>query len=220
MALKGAAVLSLPPSRKAPITLPILTRMFQVLSGWENSLMLCSAMSLAFFACLRSGEFCVRDPGGFDKDKHLCVGDVKFLGGEMFSLYLKSSKTDTYSTGVTIFVGCSGGRVCAFCSLKAYLVSRGSPLPFEPLFVDLLGNVLSRAFLVSTVKMLVAILGLEPGDFSGHSFRAGSATTAAAMGFDHWEIKSLGRWTSEAYGLYIRNPELTASFAKRLSGNI
>jgi hypothetical protein len=87
-----------------------------------------------------------------------------------------------------------------------YLKTRVSASLSAPLLVDRDGNVLRRTYFVSTTKLLVSLLGLSSSKFSGHSFRAGSATTGAEVGFDNWEIKMLGRWNSEAYNLYLRNP--------------
>lgn len=39
---------------------------------------------------------------------------------------------------------------------------------------------------------------------SGHSFRVGGASFRAALGVPHDQIKTLGRWTSNCYKLYLR----------------
>jgi hypothetical protein len=103
--------------------------------------------------------------------------------------------------------------------MRRFLKSRSDASPDDPLFVDPPGNVLRRAYLVSTIKLLVAMTGRDPTHFSGHSLRAGAATTGADLGFENWELQLLGRWSSDAYMLYIRNPKLLATFARRLASN-
>ena len=46
----------------------------------------------------------------------------------------------------------------------------------------------------------------KTGQFSGHSFQAGAATTAAAIKVEGSSIKTLGRWESAASLLYVRIP--------------
>ena len=45
--------------------------------------------------------------------------------------------------------------------------------------------------------------GLDMSQFSGHSLCIGAATSAVAAGVPDHLIKTLGRWCSEAYHLYI-----------------
>ena len=53
--------------------------------------------------------------------------------------------------------------------------------------------------------------------YSGHSFRIGAATTAASVVVEDSLIKTLGRWESSAYILYVRVPrDRLASVSKRL----
>ena len=42
--------------------------------------------------------------------------------------------------------------------------------------------------------------------FSSHSFRAGAASSMAAMGFGDEDIQSVGRWSSRAFLEYIKLP--------------
>ena len=54
--------------------------------------------------------------------------------------------------------------------------------------------------------------------YSGHSFQIGAATTAAEVGLEDSLIKTLGRWESSAYLLYVRVPrEKLASVSVQLS---
>ncbi len=45
--------------------------------------------------------------------------------------------------------------------------------------------------------------GVDPGQYSGHSFRIGAATTAAARGLEDSTVR---RWKSLAYLEYIKIP--------------
>ena len=55
-------------------------------------------------------------------------------------------------------------------------------------------------------------------NFLSHSFRIGAITVAARNGIPDHLIQALGRWTSNAYQLYIRTPsEALASLSLQLS---
>ena len=94
MALKGANVLSAPPSRKDPITFDILCRMFDLLTSRTDKVLLEISMSLAFFGCMHAGELCLPDDAIFDSRIHLCVEDVTLQADKSFVILLKTSKTD------------------------------------------------------------------------------------------------------------------------------
>jgi hypothetical protein len=219
LAVKGAVSQSAPPTRKLPITIDILTRMLSVISARFDYKLIAAAMCFGFFGCFRCSEFCLPEGVQFSVKDHLCLGDVVVNHSEkMLSVFLKKSKSDTFSSGVTVFIGCSGGPVCAYCTLVSYLGSK--PVVVNgyklPLFSDYLGRVLTKKYFVPVTRISLALLGFEPSLYSGHSYRAGAATTAGNLGFEEWEIKMLGRWNSSAYHIYLRNPKVVATFSQRL----
>ena len=218
LAVKGAMSQSLPPVRKLPITFQILGEMLCAISTRFDFKLIAAAMSLAFFGCFRSGELFITDSRmPFAIADNLCAGDVLIDRREkMLSIFLKKSKTDTCSQGVSVFVGCSGNKVCGYCAVVRYIDVMGGSDPDVPFFRDCSGGGLSKSYFVSVTRIALAIAGYDPSLFSGHSYRAGAATSAGDAGFDAWELQMLGRWNSSAYTIYLRNPKVVSTFAKRL----
>ena len=116
---------------------------------------------------------------------------------------IKASKTDPFRKGCFIHIGLGRSPLCAVHPLMAYLAIRGDAP--GPLFLFQTGQPLSRALLTSWLRQIMASAGVE-GNFSSHSFRIGAATVAARHGIPDHLIEELGRWSSNAYQLYIRTP--------------
>ena len=66
---------------------------------------------------------------------------------------------------------------------------------------------LTRQKLVHHLCEAISQLGMNTAGYSGHSFRIGAASTAAAVGFSDSIIQLLGRWKSSAFLAYIRSSE-------------
>ena len=90
--------------------------------------------------------------------------------------------------------------------LKDYCSARDKLHGARPaLFICENGSLSSRAWFESK---FYAIVGK---DFGGHSCRAGGATYYARLGLDESIIMALGRWSSTAWKIYIRdNPTVRA----------
>ena len=65
---------------------------------------------------------------------------------------------------------------------------------------------LTRTTFVTRLRRGLQSAGLDMNQFFGHSLRIGAATSAAVAGVPDHLIKTLGRWRSEAYHLYICTP--------------
>ena len=76
----------------------------------------------------------------------------------------------------------------------------------RPLFKFQDGRFLTRQRLVTAVRDALRSAGVQPGLYSGHSFRIGATTTAAARGVEDSVVMTLGRWRSLAYLEYIKIP--------------
>ena len=139
---------------------------------------------------------------------------------------LKASKTDKFDNYVKIIVGCSGHNVCAVCTMANYLQYRNKLFGINPnlhLSVHLSGLPLMCSVLNKHLKLSGRLhfnawawptILLWP-------FAASRGTMEVAQnGLSDWEIKQLGRWSSEAYQRYIKLPdEFKISLAKRMIGS-
>lgn len=63
----------------------------------------------------------------------------------------------------------------------------------------------SKSFIQSRIKSLVALLGLNPRVFSTHSLRAGGATDLFVAKVPYGHIMKMGRWKSLSFLLYFRD---------------
>ena len=206
-----------------PITPSILQRLRLVWErdpGNSDHIMLWAACCTCFFGFLRSGEIVVPSAEEYDPSAHLSYGDVTLDSRESPSVAqvnIKASKTDPFRKGVSIYIGRTNNGLCPVAALAAYFASRGSgPGPF---FRFSNGSPLTRESFVTKVRDALLVAGIEnPSHYAGHSFRIGAATTAAATGVEDSIIKTLGRWESSAYLLYLRIPrERLAALSKLLS---
>jgi len=127
---------------------------------------------------------------------------------------IRRSKTDQEGSGEKVAVALGKSReTCPVVSLREWLseadISRG------PLFrgVDRWGNVRAEALTDQVVALLIKkyalLAGLDATVFSGHSLRAGLATSAAAAGASERAIMKQTRHKSEAMvRRYIRDGTL------------
>ena len=106
--------------------------------------------------------------------------------------HIKSSETDPFQQHCFIYLGRGQASLCPIAATMS--LSQG------PLFIDRTGQPLTQVRLSSFFQSTLAGAGI-PGQFSGHSFRIGTATTAAQRGIPDHLIKTMGRWMSDAYKL-------------------
>ena len=102
-----------------------------------------------------------------------------------------------------MFLGKTDAPLCPVAAMLNYLAVR--PAVAGPLFIHADGSPLLKSQFVAGVRRALAAANLDPrpSKYSGHSFRIGAATSAAAAGIPDHLIKTLGRWESSAYLTYI-----------------
>jgi integrase len=142
----------------------------------------------------------------------LDLGDIEQVRQGII-LTLRRSKTDQGGQGRKIGIPYGRTRWCPIASLQGWLAESGitGGAIFRP--VDRHGRIqparLSGEAVSLVVRERVAAAGLDPTQYSGHSLRAGLATSAAQAGVPTWRIRAQTRHASDAMlNRYIRDGEI------------
>ena len=189
---------------RMPITVDILTRIIDSLAvttqGQFNRTLYKAMFLTAFYGFMRIGEITAGSVHNIKMDS------VSFLQAKnsnvAFTITFKSSK---HSKGIPFKIrinALKGDRNCPVKALENYLKVRGL-LP-GPLFCNPAGEPVPRFSFSSQLYTCLNYLGLSTKSYKGHSFRIGAATAYASKGFSDSQIRTLGRWRSNAFLKYIR----------------
>ena len=117
------------PRQKSPITFPVLSMMWPALDKIKDNSLFKAVIALGYFGGLRADEY--------THNGHMTpsVSQVAFTSnGLVMNFSVKRSKTCIHGFSRTI--GCSNHDICAVCTMRNYLASRGPTQPHRPLFVD------------------------------------------------------------------------------------
>lgn len=206
--------------KRLPVTCDVLNTLCQALNGqifdMYTDLLMKAACCAAFFGFLRCGEF-TTDQNTFNPETNLCLEDLRLsVKGDEAHLLLKTSKTDPFREGVIIPLHAMNHAICPVQAFKSFLPCRLqlSTLPGMPLFLLQDGNALSRHRFLGMFSTVCERSGINPAGYSGHSFRVGAATSAAASKVPDHLVQALGRWSSSCYKTYIRTSKANIKWAQ------
>lgn len=148
-----------------------LLAMLDLCGGGLHGLRDAALLSLGFAAALRRSELC-----------SLRTDDLQRIGPERLMLNIQRSKTDAQGIGQRVAV-IEGKSITPIRNLERWL--RGADIGEGFVFQSLRrggvasGRPLDSGDVARVVKRYVQKIGLEPGEYSGHSLRAGFVTSAA-----------------------------------------
>jgi integrase len=152
--------------------------------------------------------------GGFRRSElvDLNAADIESVRQGII-IHLRRSKTDQEGAGRKIGIPFGRTRHCPVAGIERWLTRSG--IAQGPLFrpVDRHGFIsdlrLSAEAVSLVLKERVAAAGFDPSGYSGHSLRAGLATSAAQSGVPAWKIRQQTGHASDAMLVrYIRDGEL------------
>ena len=176
-----------------------------------------AALTCALQGLLRSAEYAIDPESG---GKKFCMqkilkflpsrGDIKVLDDTKAVVMMHPCKNMHHLSGKTVplVLAAGGTMIDAVAEIKNMLrvdlvddsEAENTPLfrnpaTGKPLFTDTVRDV---------VKQLMQCIGQDPNEFGTHSLRIGGATALFAAGATPVVIRTMGRWSSDIYRLYVR----------------
>ena len=196
-----------PVHRKQPIRIEHLLSFVAVAraTGKFDDLLFATIMSCCFYGCHRSGELVLKTTKNVDWRKIIKRSSLHFSPG--YAGYrLPYHKTDPFFRGTDILFS-SQDSADPITLLQEFVLRRDKVHGAQrALFLREDGSHPTRAWFDAKLFSFV------DRSFGGHSPRASGATFYASLGLSESIIMALGRWSSEAWKIYIRdNPCVRAA---------
>lgn len=205
--LRGALhSLGRPIQRKNPISRDDLLRVFNSMTHplTHDDVLWVAQLHCGFYGLLRLGELvCSDDPALRDLDKVSLRTSVSVSPID-FSFLVQRDKTDSRFEGSRIVIQHVLAGSDPLPLFTRYLSSRDAKFPLHPfLWLKSNGHAPTRSWFIRRLRHFF------PSAISGHSMRAGGATSLAAAGVSPDQIRAVGRWKTSTWERYVRkNPTL------------
>ena len=209
-ALDGAVILAPPSSKRpkrSPFTIPIVLSLlskFNLSKPLDAAVFSC--LTTTFFAAARLGEFTIPSLKAFNTSHHVKRSDIRWdqdRHGNKVTVF-KLPRTKTSISGEDVFWSMQEGPADPFSALANHFRVNDPP-PDQPLFSWKHSNgirPLTRTEFLKRINLAASELGMEP--LKGHGIRIGATLEYLLRGVPFDVVKSIGRWSSEAFLLYLR----------------
>ena len=203
-------LLSASVQRKLPITPHILLALRDVMDfSLPLHRALWAAFLLGFFTFFRKSNIIPPSHSQFSPTKHLSRSDFHFTSWGLI-VSVKWSKVIQFRERTLLIplVSIPSHALCPVHALRDFFDTCPAPAS-SPAFVLPTATGLrsiSYSSFTKHLKDLLRLAGLNPDNYSGHSFRRGGATYASSLGIPHELIQLQGDWASTAYLEYLARP--------------
>ncbi len=167
-------------------------------ASWDDILFATITLT-GFYGLLRLGELVYPDAVASRNILKTIKRHSLELQANSYQFHLPAHKADRFFEGNVVLINSSTTTADPLPLFKLYLQMRDNAYPHHiPLFLRRDGSIPVRAWFISRIKAMF------PDNVAGHSLRSGGATALALSGVDDNHIQAMGRWSSDAYQMYIR----------------
>jgi hypothetical protein len=209
-ALTGAANLAPPSSRRpkrAPFTVSLIELILNKLDRSDPlDAAVAACLTTTFYTVARTGEFTVPSLNKFDPEIHIKRSNIR--NGEdrhgMKVTVFAIPRTKCSRSGEDVYWAVQDGPSDPDSALKNHFQVNNPP-PNSHLFSYKHSKGLRPLTKRTFIDRLNAIADLPNGqDLKGHGIRIGATLEYLLRGIPFDVVKSIGRWSSEAFLLYLR----------------
>ena len=191
--------------KRLPVTCVLLKQMINCITRVchnEYDVAMFSAMlSFAYYACLRVGEYAISG----NPDNVLQIDQITKISRNekecAIRVYFNKYKHST-SDHPVIDLKAVDDSTCPVTLMCQYMTHR--PNKQGPIFINSSGIPVSRYLFQSVFNKCITLLSLEVRRYNTHSLRIGRSTDMMLQGYSNAQIRSAGRWKSDAFWKYIR----------------
>ena len=188
---------------RLPITLILLSRLNSSLDSAVcnkyHRVLLQAMFSIAFFGLCRIGEI-TKQPDGLVS----LFNNQVSINSDYLLLTIVHFKHNKAKRPIVLKIHRQvDNSICPLLAMINYLSVR--PPQDGPLFCFPDGKPISRNFFTKNLKFCINFCGLDSKQYSSHSFRIGGASYLASLGLSDTQLRTMGRWDSNAFLRYIRN---------------
>jgi len=158
----------------------------------------------------------------FDSELDIARGDIATSSGERLAFFMRPAKNMRHRRGKTVPIVIGGGGEFVDAAAEVRRMLDLDPTPegermTTPMFRKPDGSAFTTDDIRNIVRQIVFAIGEDPAEFGAHSLRIGGATALFAAGADPIHIRTMGRWSSDCYRLYVRACfEQTMAWTRRL----
>src|SRR5436190_3123996 len=189
-----------PKRGRLEITSEILQAILATLRDTHDDINVYAAFCTAFAGFLRIGEFTWSTWNNQSVLQSLSRKSIQFVQDGVI-LQLPASKMDPFRKGISIPLSPSGDINCPVSALRTLVEHYPKPTT-APLFSRLIGP-FDRKWVLQKLRQSLLFAGINPVEFSGHSFRRGAANSAFKAGISREDIMKMGRWKSDSIDRYF-----------------
>ena len=166
----------------------------------HDDLLFVALIFSGFFGLLRLGDMTFPDDPNICEWRKISRRSSLLVERSQFSFLLPTHKADKFFEGNKVLIHAfDSNSIDPMPVFIRYLSSRDLLFPaVSPLWLTSEGTVPTRSFFMTRFHLFFS------KSYGGASMRAGGATYLATLGTSSKVIRAIGRWSSEAWELYIR----------------